>query len=224
MSTQLQQCWVVLATNSPAGVAGCIGVATTISLGYELFLKAVHRATLKINNDDDDDERSEDKLFFVISMTMIEFIIFAAEDSTVLLVWWETGTYDTDDKYAVANLYITIATSVICIIAFLCTVALVWWKGTDGQSRWSFVVPCYQARGRTQKLLNAGISFLVFWFPIMLVGAMSFWAYLGIVYIQKGLCSRMPLMLSIAPTEERFWRAGHVSTSSSMACLCATEM
>ena len=124
------------------------------------------------------------KMMFVAFMTMTEFIIFAAEDATVLFIWWETGTYNTDDVYAVANLYITIASSLICTLAFLGTNAMMWVETPVGKSRWTLVVPCI-AEDKKDAFIG---SFLAFWFPILLVGAMSFWTYIGLAYINQGRC------------------------------------
>ena len=163
-----------------------------MSLVFELHFKAVHRATSK----DSDEFKVTDKsyrMLYVMAMVVIEFIVFFTEDATVLVIWWQTGTYDATDTFARANLFISVASAGLCMAAFLWSVADTWRKLCEDDDWKDFLLPCTSSC--EAPVITWGIHFLACWMPILLTLGLGFWAYLGIAFIDEGTCCHPVFLL-----------------------------
>lgn len=102
-----------------------LGVCTSIALLLEVVVKTAWRG----RKDKDTaeglgypsyDTNDKDGLFqYIVLCAWIELSIFCIEDATTLFIWWQTGTYDTNDALAQANLITTVMSAVVACIAFV---------------------------------------------------------------------------------------------------------
>ena len=135
-----------------------------------------------------------ERTIYVAFIVITELIIFFTEDATVLLIWWQTGTYDNNNAFARANLYITVASGVVCTASFLYTVGRMWrefWK-VDRDAFFTYLLPWRMCTERGSFadgdgfFFTAWSHFLFVHLPWLLVGAMGFWIWVALVYIDKG--------------------------------------
>ena len=163
------------------------GLMTTVSFAEELVLKTTQRA---LGREDDEfklghDEGTDAGTFsFVATMTVAEFIIFFTEDCTVLVIWWQTGTYSSDSTVAYANLVVTMVSAWLCVVAFAGSIAKQLHNvHKEGKKVRYWFLPC--ADPEDNALACAGHVFFV-WLPLLIFLGIGFWTYVGVYLIGKG--------------------------------------
>lgn len=103
--------------------AAWLAVCTTIALLLELVVKTKLRRlkdeeTAEGGGDFDMNDKQGRNRYIMFS-GMMELVIFLVEDATTVFVWWQTGTYDSTDPVAQANLITTVVSAVGAAIALL---------------------------------------------------------------------------------------------------------
>lgn len=146
--------------------AAGLGVCTTIALLLELVVKTQMRrlkdkSTAEGFGDFDMNDFRERDSYIMLSGLM-ELVIFLVEDATTVFVWWQTGTYNSNDPVAQANLITTIISAVGAATALL--YGLIRFVGGGGCTGALFV----------------GIPAAPF------IAALTFWAWLALTNIQGG--------------------------------------
>lgn len=95
------------------GHAMWLGVMATISVLVEFGFK--FPALFCFGSDD----YARGGKFGMEDIPAYAFMIFAVEDTTTLMVWWQTGTFDSSDSFASLNLAITVITTIYTILCIL---------------------------------------------------------------------------------------------------------
>ena len=160
------------------------GVMTTVSFAQELVLKTTQRALgreyegFKLGGD------ADTTLLFVATMTLAEFIIFFTEDCTVLVIWWQTGTYSSNSAVAYANLVVTMASAWLCVVAFVGTTAnLLYTAHKEGEKVRYLFLPCAAPEDKAGAcIMHVGLV----WLPLWVFLGIGFWTYVGVYLIGQG--------------------------------------
>ena len=103
--------------------AAWMGVQATIALSVELFVKLPlalrkSRDTEVVSGGLDLDE-GYGKTMFVLAVTMVELGVFLLEDTTTILIWWRTGTFDSGNWVSLANMGFTLFCAASLLVAMV---------------------------------------------------------------------------------------------------------
>lgn len=157
-----------------------------MSFAEELVLKTTQRALgrerdeMKLGGDDGDGT-----IVFVFTMTLAEFIIFFTEDCTVLVIWWQTGTYSSDSAVAYANLVVTMASAWLCVVAFVGSIANALYNAhhKEGEKVRYIFLPCAAPEDKAGAcIMHVGLVLLPLWVFL----GIGFWTYVGVYLIGQG--------------------------------------
>lgn len=97
-----------------------LGVCTAVTLLFEIVVKPfvalnMRRLIRGYRNGAPSWEKGPGAIEVLDVGMAIELMIFLVEDASTLFIWWLTGTYNSEDPFAKANLIITIASAGIAM-------------------------------------------------------------------------------------------------------------
>lgn len=157
--------------------AAWLGVCTTIALLLELVVKTKLRRVKDKNTAEGvvdefangyfDMNNKSGRDTYIFASGGMELVIFLVEDATTVFVWWQTGTYDSTDPVAQANLITTVVSAVGAATAALYGMIRDIRNSGDGKCNKS-------------SALFVGIIAAPF------VAALAFWAVVALTTIQGG--------------------------------------
>lgn len=155
--------------------AAWLGVCTTIALLLELVVKTKMRRKKDKDTAEGGDEGGDYDYDYGFDMNtkvgrdgyiwfsrLMELVIFLVEDATTVFVWWQTGTYNSDNGLARANLITTVVSAVGAATALL--YGMIRWlrgNGCDSKAACFFGIPA-----------------------ALFVAALAFWAVVALNNIQ----------------------------------------
>lgn len=149
--------------------AAWLAVCTTIALLLELVVKTKMRRkkdnyTAERRGGFFDMNDKEARFFYIMVSGLMELVIFCVEDATTVLVWWQTGTYDSTDPVAQANLITTVVSAVGAATALLYGMIRLLRATDDG----------------------CGLALVIGIVAALFVAALAFWAVVALTVIQGG--------------------------------------